>query len=277
MNTNHDSASKSTDARAFTMRADTSVKSPALRLKLLFLRASAVLFSFILLFILLITSFEAVCYWTPDLYTKEFAKHNVQNELRYWRGEEMSMESLEDLMHHTMAYLRGDRENLIVEEEISGKRVEFYNADEKSHMADVRVIFVRSIFLRAIGILTCLAIAAAGIVLAGLRQELGILGRGYLRVCLFMLMLAALIGLWAARDFTGFFTRFHEVFFSQGNWMFDPRESRMICVMPEGFFSDIAGRWLGTFLGSIVVLAVPAALLRRGIRSKKPASGRKPA
>ncbi len=231
-------------------------------MKTLFYRLLAVIFSFFLIFTLLITSFEAVCYWNPGYYEAEFEKYDVLDSLQAWRGETMSMEDLSAVMHQTMVYLRGDRENLIVETEISGRQAEFYNENEKSHMADVRVLFVHAVTLRALAILAILAIFGLLLILEHGRAFYW-LGSGFLRVCLAIGILAALFGLLAATDFTKYFTLFHELFFSQGNWMFDPRESRMINMLPEGFFSDTALRILLTFLGSIAVLLIPAGVFTK--------------
>lgn len=231
-------------------------------MKTLFYRLLAVIFSFFLIFTLLITSFEAVCYWNPGYYEAEFEKYDVLDSLQAWRGETMSMEDLSAVMHQTMVYLRGDRENLIVETEINGQKAAFYNENEKSHMADVRVLFVHAVTLRALAILAILAIFGLLLILEHGRAFYW-LGSGFLRVCLAIGILAALFGLLAATDFTKYFTLFHELFFSQGNWMFDPRESRMINMLPEGFFSDTALRILLTFLGSIAVLLIPAGVFAK--------------
>ncbi len=231
-------------------------------MKKIFYSLLSAIFAVMLLFILLITSFEAVCYWTPGYYDDEFRKYQVADELKYWTGEEMSYEAFDEVITQTMSYLRGNRENLIVETEIDGYPQEFYNENEKSHMADVRDLFVLCITLRAIGILCCIAIAAFLIILEHGRA-FHYLGRGFFRVCIGIFLVAAGFGILAASDFTKYFTIFHEIFFSQGNWMFDPRESRMINMLPEGFFSDTALRILLCFLGSVLVLMIPSFFLSR--------------
>ncbi len=230
-----------------------------MKAKIFFLDGMAIIFAMMLLFILLITSFEAVCYWTPGYYEKEFEKYDVCSLLAYWRGEEMSLEGFSGVIRQTMVYLKGGRENLIIETEIDGKMQEFYNEDEKSHMADVRDIFVFSITLRALAILCCLAIAGACILMEHWKA-LYYLGRGYMRACLLIILVLVVFGILASADFTAFFTKFHEIFFKQGNWMFDPRESRMINMLPEGFFSDTALRVALTFLCSMIALLIPSAL-----------------
>lgn len=216
----------------------------------------SIVFSIMLIFILFVTSFEAVCYWTPDFYRNEFIKYDVTGSLLRWMDEEMLLDDMCYVIDQTMIYLRGNRENLIIETDINGKPAQFYNDSEKSHMADVRELFVKCIFLRAIFILTCLAISGYLIVITGAKAALYHLSKGYIRVCLLIIITVLLIGLLAATDFTKYFTIFHEIFFSQGNWMFDPRESRMINMLPEGFFSDCALKIVMTFIGSVTALLI---------------------
>ena len=78
-------------------------------------------FALALLFTVLITSFEAVCYWTPGLYDREFRKYNVPFLLEYWKGDRMDYDGINTVIDETMLYLRGERENLIVEVPINGQ------------------------------------------------------------------------------------------------------------------------------------------------------------
>ena len=221
-----------------------------------------IVFAVLLIFITFVTSFEAVTYWTPSFYRDEFEHYQVLDDMQTWMGDEMTMDDLCDVMHQTMVYLRGDRENLIVETTINGGTTEFYTENEKSHMADVRKLFVICLVVRALAILSCIALAGFLIVVAGPRAALGYLSRGFIRACLLILGAVAIIAFLAMIDFTRVFTVFHEIFFSQGNWMFDPRESRMINMLPEGFFSDCALRIASTFVGAMLALLVASGVAR---------------
>lgn len=218
---------------------------------------SAFVFSILLLFILLITSFEAVCYWTPDYFKTEYTKYDVLSDV----NGEMTMDSVLEVTDEMMSYLRGDRQNLIVETIIDDQPQEFFNDREKAHMADVRDLFVGAITLRALAILTCIAIAGGLVLLT--KHPLRILARGYLRACAIVLGLALLLALLAATDFTKYFTIFHEIFFSNDLWLLDPRTDNLINLLPEAFFMDTALRILLTFAASVLVLLIPAFLADR--------------
>ena len=224
------------------------------------------LFGLFLLFILFVSSFEIVCYNTKGLYEHEFKKYAVLDELSYWANADMTMPDLLSVMDETMLYLRGDRADLVVETTVNGKAREFYNAKEKSHMADVQDIFVLCLFFRNICCIGSLAILGLLTVLASPIHALHELAAGYIRTCLVFLVLLGTIGLLAASDFTKYFTIFHEIFFSQGNWLFDPRESLMINMLPEGFFSDMAFRIAVTFsalMAGVLLLSLILFIITR--------------
>ena len=125
------------------------------------------------------------------------------------------------------------------------------------------IAIVSAVLVTVIGI----AIAGFLIVVAGPRGALGYLSRGFIRACLLILGLVAVIAFLAMIDFTRVFTVFHEIFFSQGNWMFDPRESRMINMLPEGFFSDCALRIASTFVGAMLAFLVASGVARQFTKS----------
>ena len=61
-----------------------------------------------LMVVLFITSIEAVTYWTPGYYEKEYEKYQVLDRVQ------MEMEDLLDVTQEMMAFLKGKREDLDV-------------------------------------------------------------------------------------------------------------------------------------------------------------------
>ena len=86
--------------------------------------ALGILFSFCLIVTLLITSVEAVTYWTPGYYEREYSKYNVTEDVH------MEMDDLLDVTKEMMAYLRGNREDLHVPTIVDGQPREFFNDRE---------------------------------------------------------------------------------------------------------------------------------------------------
>ena len=72
-------------------------------------RTAGIITAFCLMIILFITSVEAVVYWTPGYFEKEYTKYNVLDSL-----PSMTMDDLLHVTDEMMDYLRGDREDLHV-------------------------------------------------------------------------------------------------------------------------------------------------------------------
>ena len=83
--------------------------------------AAGIFTAFWLIIAFLITSVEAVAYWTPGYYEKEYTKYQVLNDL-----PEMTMDDLLDVTDQMMAFLRGKREDLHVYTTMGGEYREFF-------------------------------------------------------------------------------------------------------------------------------------------------------
>lgn len=218
--------------------------------------------AFSLIFILLITSVEAVAYWTPGYYEKEYTKYHVTDDVR------MEMSDLLTVTEEMMAYLRGRRQDLHVETIVDGQAREFFNEREIAHMEDVRDLFVGAIMLRRLAFavigLTLLALVLLKADLLFLIPRSLCAGAG-----IFFVVIAALAGI-IATDFTRYFTVFHEIFFSNDLWILDPRTDLLINIVPEPFFVDTAARIAVTFGISILMLFLVCIwLIRRGKSSSR--------
>ena len=208
-------------------------------------RLPGIVCAFCLMIVFLITSVEAVTYWTPGYYEHEYEKYNVTAAVR------MEMDDLLQVTDEMMDYLRGDRDDLHVMTVVDGSPREFFNAREIAHMEDGRGLFLGAITLRRV----CLAAAAVCVLLmAALKADLKrtlprmlCVGTG-----LFFL-LAAGIGLLIASDFSRYFVVFHHIFFDNDLWILNPATDLLINIVPEPFFADTALRIGLTFGGAVLV------------------------
>ncbi len=214
-----------------------------------------ILCAFALMITLLITSVEAVTYWTPGYYEKEYAKYNVTEDVH------MEMDDLLDVTHEMMAYLRGNRADLHVPTIVDGQPREFFNEREIAHMEDVRGLFLAAIAIRR----GCLIAIVAGILLllalkADIKRVLpSTICAGTL---LFFAALSAL-ALIISTNFTKYFVIFHEIFFSNDLWILDPSTDLLINIVPEPFFVDTAARIGVTYGISVILVFLLCALWRR--------------
>lgn len=204
--------------------------------------------SFLFIFILLITSFELATYGSYDYYEKEYEKYGVLDDLK------MEMKDARHVTEEMMAYLRGDRDDLVVNTTVDGQEREFFNDREKAHMADVRTLFVWGLALRRIALIALIVIL---VTMLGFKMPMKrVLPRAYELSTGIFLGVTALLAIVISTDFTKYFTIFHELFFDNDLWLLDPDTDLLINMLPEGFFVDMAAR-----IGIIFAIALGLSLL----------------
>ena len=196
-------------------------------------RTAGIITAFCLMIILFITSVEAVVYWTPGYFEKEYAKYNVLDSL-----PSMTMDDLLHVTDEMMDYLRGDRDDLHVTTTMGGEQREFFNEREIAHMEDVRSLFLKALSIRRI----CLVLGAGLLILmAATKARMGRVLPPFL--CMgtgLFFALITVLGLIISTDFTKYFIMFHHIFFTNDLWILDPATDMLINIVPEGFFMDTA-------------------------------------
>lgn len=223
-------------------------------------RIAAFVCGLCLLFILLITATQAVCFWVPNWWRSEYAKYDTPS---YVRGEM----SLDDAVHVTedmLDYCIGRLDTLDdTEATIDGVTSPFFTAREKSHLADCRELFLKGIRARVIA---CLLFAAFVIYICihnGKEGTPSLLAKGYLKALGFIAVLAAAVAVLCMIDFTWVFTMFHHIFFDNDLWILYPDRDNLINIMQEAVFADaamwIAGIWLAA---AALIAAVSVYVLK---------------
>lgn len=207
---------------------------------------AGMLLAFSIMAVLLITSFEVAMYADFGVYEREYEKYDVLSEL------DMTMEDTMHVTREMMAYLRGDRDELSVITTVEGKEKDFFNEQDRFHMAEVRDLFIGGLDIR-------LGAAAAAVLcllfLFFFRADWKkIIPRCYQVALAIVGVLAILLGIACAVDFNAVFVEFHHIFFDNDLWLFDPAEDYMIRMLPEGLFADMVARIGILFVGSLLIL-----------------------
>lgn len=216
-----------------------------------------ILAAFCLMFTLLITAVEAVCYWVPDYYKNEYTKYQVLEDL-----PSMTMEDLLTVTEEMMAYLRGNRKDLHVWTTMGGEYREFFTPREISHMEDVQGLFLAAIFLRRLCLMVILFCIGA-IYFTGGKLRL-ILPKTIFSGTLLFFGTAAVLGLVVSTDFSKYFIIFHHIFFDNDLWILDPSVDMLINIVPEPFFMDTAFFILITYgILALLVLGISFGLMKR--------------
>ena len=106
----------------------------------------------------------------------------------------------------------------------------------------------------------CAIAAVAGLIACGTLGRKRLVGNVLMAAGITVFVVFAALGIFAAIDFNRFFTVFHSVFFSQGNWTF-PYDSLLICALPTEFWVGMGVIWLAVAaLVSILSIAIGARL-----------------
>ena len=132
----------------------------------------------------------------------------------------------------------------------------FFTEDEIAHMADVRAVFRGAEYAAALA----LFVLVFRVQRARLRGDAPRLVRtGALAAA----GIVAVIGIAAAVAFDPLFLLFHDVFFPQGNFLFDPATSNLLRLYPEWYWQGITA---GVGLSFIAVSLLAAWAADRALR-----------
>lgn len=206
---------------------------------------------------LLITAFEIAAYSDYGWYEKAYEKYEVLDDL------EMDMPHVMEVTKEMMAYLRGNRDDLVVQTVVDGEQREFFNDREKAHMVDVQELFLGGLWLRR-GILLLIVLTII-ILLKTKADWKKLLPQSFLIATASFITITAGAGALFLSDFNRYFTLFHEIFFDNDLWLLDPNTDLLIRMLPEGFFLDMVVRigMIFLVLMSILLIISIAMLLKQ--------------
>lgn len=225
---------------------------------------------FCVIIAMLITSFQIAIYGDPDyrFYQKEYEKYQVTESLY------MDMEDVMEVTSYMMDYLIGKEEVLSIETEVEGRTQDFFNEQDRLHMEDVKNLFLGGLKLRTVMLLLA-AVLVLFLILTKADLKKMLTGAYFAALGVFAVLIAGLLVSFAV-DFTASFTVFHEIFFTNDLWMFDPAEDYMIRMLPEGFFYDMVMRIGAFFVGGLVLLfAVMMAVRQKAFWKYRGKTGEK--
>lgn len=210
-----------------------------------------------LMVIFLISSVEYVVYYMDGYFEKEYNKYEVTTSI------DIKMDNLLMVTQEMMDYLKGDREDLVVYTEIGNTKREFFNAKEKKHMEDVQTLFIKAKKLRLTAIL--FTVFVLGIMLY--LKKVAVLFHGIQwGITIFFGGIGILVVL-ILYDFNRYFTLFHEIFFSNDDWILNTKTDLLINIVPEGFFRDTAFWSVGIFGASAFIVWILSWFLAKRMKT----------
>lgn len=212
------------------------------------------IFTVTLLIIVLLSSFEIAVYSGSSFFEKEYTKYGVTEDVY------MKMDDLLDVTDEMMKYLKGDRDDLSgIKTVIDGKPGYFFtDSTEIVHMADVRELFLAGFLLRKICIVL-LILSMIILIISKVNWKYVLVHSVKIGVIIFAI-LTLLLSFIMSRNFDRAFVVFHKIFFNNDLWILDPDKSRLINILPEGFFVDTAIR-IGVIAGILILAILVVAII----------------
>ncbi|MEA3422290.1 MAG: TIGR01906 family membrane protein [Bacillota bacterium] len=205
----------------------------------------------LLLFLFILINVVEVYTFNHDYYLSEFDKYDVYKDV------DLGRDGVYYASGEIISYLKNDRNDLNVVYE----GVDVFNQREISHMVDVKRIFT---FLKYAKIFSVLL----GILMIVLDKSVKTVVWSLIYTGMHSLIMMSAVIVVAINDFTSAFIKFHEMFFSNDLWLLNPMTDRLIQMLPEGFFLDMALSIGITHLSITLTLAIIAVYNLRKIKTK---------
>ena len=218
---------------------------------------TAVVAMFLFIIAMLLTSFQLVIYGDPEyrFYEKEYEKYTVTEAL------DMKIVDVMKVTDYMMAYLIGEEDELSIVTEVDGQTQDFFNEQDRLHMADVKNLFLGGLKLRTVCLIVFLALLV--LIIARKADWKRLLPKAYFIAVGVFLALIAFLAVAFSIDFTKCFTIFHKIFFTNDLWLFDEDTDYMIRMLPEGFFSDMVIRISEVFGAVLVVIWIVLFVIKK--------------
>ncbi|MBI2653302.1 DUF1461 domain-containing protein [Candidatus Woesearchaeota archaeon] len=143
-----------------------------------------------------------------------------------------------------------------------------FNEREKRHLEDVRnVVQTSTIILYSLISLFVVLLLASIFVLKINNLITNFMGKVLIFGGALTIVLAGLLYLMINLDFASTFESFHQLFFKQGSYLFDPSKEMLVRIYPEQLFMDLGARiskW--AIFASVIVVALGLFLLFKSKR-----------
>jgi len=195
------------------------------------------------------------CCFDKDFYETEQEKYAI--------GETIGISSKEDmktLTDVTVDYLRDRSKTLDLKLNVKGVIREVYNAKEKSHMEDVRDLYLNAMLVRNISFILFVLILINNIIIKTSVNDIFV---SYRNTLFWILIIFGAIGIMVYSNFDEFWYNFHLVFFDNMNWLLDSRVDILVMFVPSGFFNDLVIRILFMVLSAIVSSFIALVIVRK--------------
>ncbi|MDP2892163.1 MAG: TIGR01906 family membrane protein [Bacillota bacterium] len=194
-----------------------------------------------------------ICVFDQAFYKDQYEKLGLQSYSRL--SEQDYQNAVKDLLEYTL----GSKQQIDVQGELDGKVQSIFNEKEKAHMADVRFLYDRAMDIRNAAVIIATVLLAFGIFLSA-KKTLKRLAASFLIATGAFAAFIGALSIWAAADFNGFWTAFHNVLFTNQLWQLDPATDTMIRMFPQELFSALVAQITAVAAGVAGAVAAGSAV-----------------
>lgn len=175
-----------------------------------------------------------VCCLDRKFYAKEYAKIGNAEYIG------VSDDDLAKMTEVLLGYLEDDNDDLIVYANVKGVDREVFNTKEKTHMVDVKNLYINAMTVRTFAGLLFVATIIYSILN---KEQVGSYFVVYKNTLLGGMIIIGALAIAIATNFEEFWTTFHHVFFPGNDlWLLSMRTDILIMMVPEQFFFDLCTR-----------------------------------
>lgn len=183
----------------------------------------------------------------PNFYISLYEQMDLAEDLS------VSNQDLNKTITRLLDYLENKESSISFKMTIDGQKQEVFDAKEKRHMVDVKNLYQNT---KNVGIVLFISGLILFLFIARSKNGLAFLSKGIIRASICFLIFLAFLGMWIATDFTDFWTHFHQLFFSNQDWLLTPGVDFMIDMLPESVFERLVLSIVGTYAAFLLVLNV---------------------
>ncbi len=162
-----------------------------------------------------------------------------------------------------LKYLKDQRKDLIIYEEVNGQKEQVFEDRELQHMNDVKKLFDYGFKIRNLGFVVVIVI----IIYLILKDKLALL-RTVKASSITGLVLIGILGVIMTFGFDKAFTIFHKILFTNDLWLLNPKTDIMIQMLPLNFFIDLGFKIIMIFITISLILILISYLLLRQYKVK---------
>jgi len=203
----------------------------------------AVLFSFTMFFA-----------FGNGIYLKHIEEENLSTRIDLLESE------IPSAVSHITSYIKGAKDDFsFIGIDKTGESIQIFSQREIDHMKDVRVLFDYLKWTTMIGLLIVILFLkllkndSKGIMkLADVFYKSGVLS----------IIISMLVSVLVVTNFSKYFTKFHEVLFTNDLWLLDPKTDVLIQILPITFFINITMKILLFTMGTMFFITALGMVIK---------------